>query len=168
MFNIFKSGKNKTKAESDNGGTLSAVADGELIPITDVPDQVFSQKILGDGYAILPSSGSIVSPVSGTVTEVYDTGHAYCITSGDGLEILVHIGIDTVELKGNGFSAIVGKGDKVLRNSPIAVANIELIKSLGYKTFTMVVITNPLTVKSLTLTKEKHIRAGDTALTYKL
>ncbi len=168
MFNIFKSKKNTPETPADAGRVLAAVADGELISIIDVPDEVFSQKILGDGYAIQLSSGSICSPANGTVTEVYDTGHAYCITSDDGLEILVHIGIDTVELKGEGFSPIVKKGDAVLIGSPLAVADLKLIRTRGYKTTTMVVITNTDAVKSFTISEKANVRAGDIALTYKL
>jgi len=166
MFNLFKSKKSMIHTDTEN--SLASVADGKLIKISDVPDEVFSQKILGDGYAIHPTSGSISSPVNGTITQVYDTGHAYCITSDDGLEILVHMGIDTVELKGKGFSAIVKDGDKVLKGSPLATMDMNLIESLGYKTVTMVVITNTIAVKSMKLTGNSTVRAGDAVLTYKL
>lgn len=168
MFNIFKQKKSTPDVPADTSHFLAAVADGTLISITDVPDEVFSHKILGDGYAIQPSSGSICSPAKGTVTEVYDTGHAYCITSDDGLEILVHIGIDTVELKGDGFSSIVKKGDSVSSGSPLAVADLKKIRTRGYKTTTMVVITNTDAIKSFALSEKTNVRAGDIALTYKL
>lgn len=167
MFNFLRK-NNQSKEESNNSHSLVAVADGDIISITKVPDQVFSQKILGDGYAIIPSGGSICSPANGTVTEVSDTLHAYCITSKDGLEILVHIGIDTVELKGDGFSPLVKKGDKVSCGSPIAAADLKLIKERGYNTEIMVVITNTDAVKSFDLTEKANVRAGDVALTYKL
>ena len=167
MFNFLRK-KNPTTNNQSDGHVLVAVSDGDIINITQVPDEVFSQKILGDGYAIIPKSGSICSPVQGTVTEVYDTHHAYCITSNDGLEILVHIGIDTVELKGEGFSPIVRKGDAVSKASPIATADLNLIHEKGYRTEIMVVITNSDAVKSLTLSEKANARAGDVALTYKL
>lgn len=168
MFNFLRPKNNNSKNNSETKNTLVAVTDGDIISITKVPDEVFSQKILGDGYAIIPSSGSICSPVSGTVTEVYDTHHAYCITSDDGLEILVHIGIDTVELKGEGFSPIVKKGDSVECGSPIGTADLKLIHERGYKTEIMVVITNTDSIKSFTLCEKANVRAGDIALIYKI
>ena len=157
MLNFFKKEK-----------TIASVVDGDIISITNVPDQVFSQKILGDGFAVIPTSGNIVSPVCGTVSDVSDTLHAYCITSDDGLEILVHIGIDTVELKGNGFTAFVKKGDRLEKGSPIAKADLDTISSSGYNTTVMVVITNTNTMKSFNISEGSNQKAGSDALSYKL
>ncbi len=157
MFDFFKKEK-----------MLTAVARGQVIDITKVPDQVFSQKILGDGFAIIPENGDVFSPVSGTISDVTETLHAYCITSDDGLEILVHIGIDTVELKGSGFTPLVKKGDHVNQGDALARADLELLKSKGYSTATVVVITNTESLKSYSVLENPDANSGDKAFIYKI
>ena len=147
---------------------LAAVADGGVISISGVPDQVFSQKILGDGFAVIPENGDFCSPASGTVTDVTETLHAYCITSDDGLEILVHIGIDTVELKGKGFTPLVKAGDRIERGCALAHADLKQISAAGYNTTTVVVITNTEKMKSFSVLENPSVKAGDKALTYKI
>lgn len=136
-------GKNK------KNGFLKAVSNGECIPSERVPDEVFSEKMLGDGVAVIPSDGTIVSPVNGTVTQVFDTLHAYSILSDDGLEILVHIGINTVKLKGEGFNPKVKEGDRVSAGDVLCEADISFIIKNGCDIVTPVIITNPDSVKSL-------------------
>ena len=132
---------------------LLAAASGEVIDIADVPDPVFCEKMLGEGYAIKPREGDIFSPVSGTVIDVADTFHAYSIASDDGLEILVHIGIDTVSMGGEGFSPLVSKGEKVGAGSKIALVNLQLIESRGLATHIPVVITNSDRLKKIKVKK---------------
>lgn len=146
---------------------LTTVADGGIINITSVPDRVFSQKILGDGFAVIPENGNFSSPTDGTITEVAETRHAYCITSDDGLEILVHIGIDTVELKGRCFTPLVKPGDRIKRGNPIARANLKEIEDCGYNTTTMVVITNIGKLKSFKVCEAPSVRMGEKAFIYK-
>lgn len=157
MFNFLKKEKN-----------LSSVANGRIIGLSKVPDQVFSQKILGDGFAVVPTNGNFFSPIDGTITDVTETLHAYCITSRDGLEILVHIGIDTVELKGEFFTSLVKKGDPIHRGEAIALADIDAIKEKGYNTTTMVVITNTEKLKEFRVLEAPSAKAGSPALAYKL
>lgn len=147
---------------------LTAVADGQVIDITKVPDQVFSQKILGDGFAVIPESGEITSPAAGIITDVTETLHAYCITSDDGLEILVHIGIDTVELKGTGFTPLVKKGDRISQGDSLAKADLALLKNKGYSTATVVVITNTESLKSYSVLENPNANSGDKAFIYKI
>lgn len=135
VIDMFGFGKKKENA-------LYAVQDGEIVPIEKVPDQVFSQKILGEGIALLPEKGRILSPLSGTVSNVADTLHAYGITGDDGLEVLVHIGIDTVGLNGEGFISMVKEGERVKAGDPVAQADLELIRSRGLSTHVVTVITN--------------------------
>ena len=157
MFDFFKKEK-----------FLTAVAKGQVVDITKVPDQVFSQKILGDGFAVIPETGEISSPVSGTVSDVTETLHAYCITSDDGLEILVHIGIDTVELKGSGFTPLVKKGVRINQGDALAEADLKLLKSKGYITATVVVITNTESLKSYSVLENPNVNPGDKAFIYKI
>ena len=123
-------------------GYISSPVKGEALSLEKVEDEAFSSKMLGDGIAVEPSSGDFVSPCDGTVASVAKTAHAYNIISNDGLEILVHIGIDTVELKGDGFEPKVAEGDKVKRGDPLCRVDIELIKKKGYSTVTPIVISN--------------------------
>ena len=157
MFNFIKKEK-----------ILSNVANGRIVELTKVPDDVFSKKILGDGFAVIPTSGNIFSPADGTITDVTDTLHAYCITTNDGLEILIHIGIDTVELKGEFFTPLVKTGDKIRRGEGIAYADIDGIREKGYNTATMVVITNTEKLREYTILEAKSQAAGTPALTYKI
>lgn len=156
MFNFLKKEK-----------SLSSVANGRIIGLDKVPDQVFSQKILGDGFAVIPTSGNFFSPTDGVITDVTETLHAYCITGGDGLEILVHIGIDTVELKGEFFTSLVKKGDTIHRGDAIAHADLDAIKDKGYNTATMVVITNTEKLREFRVLEAPSAKAGSPALVYK-
>ena len=119
-----------------------AVCDGEAIKTSLIPDEVFSQGMLGQGYGIKPKNGKIVSPVSGIVEVVTDTSHAYTIKSDDGAEILIHIGIDTVSLEGKGFTPRVTEGQRVKAGDEICNADMEYIGSHGFPTVTAVIITN--------------------------
>lgn len=132
----------KTMFGNSNKKKLLAVADGMALPLEDVPDPAFSGKMLGDGFAVEPSVGVFYSPVDGRVESVTDTRHAYSIRSDDGLDILVHIGIDTVELKGKGFSSLVAAGDRVKAGEPIARADLDLIRAGGLPTITPVLVSN--------------------------
>lgn len=146
---------------------LSSITNGSIVDISIVPDEVFSKKILGDGYAVIPSSGNFFSPASGTISDVTETLHAYCITTDDGLEILVHIGIDTVNLKGKGFTPHVKKGDRIERGAPLAYADLKLIEGSGYNTTSMVVVTNTELLHSLKVIESPSVNVGDKALIYK-
>ncbi len=128
--------KTKTK-------TLVAVCDGESQPITVIPDEAFSSGMLGAGYAIEPGNGRFVSPIDGTITSVAATGHAYTILDGDGLDILVHIGVDTVQMGGKGFTPQVKEGQRVRAGEPIAKVDLSLIREKELPTVTAVLITNP-------------------------
>ena len=122
--------------------TLLAVCDGEAIALSSVPDDVFAQKMLGDGFAVVPSKNEFFAPIDGEVVNISDTLHAYSIKGDDGLEVLLHIGIDTLELRGAGFEPKVRAGAKVCAGDLIALADIKLIEECGYKTVTPVVVTN--------------------------
>jgi len=111
MFNIFKKKKQNQ---------LVAPVDGDLISIVDVSDEVFSTKVMGDGFAIKPTSDLIVSPIDGEITNVFPTKHAISIETDDGLEILLHLGIDTVELNGAPFEVMVTKGQSVSAGDELA------------------------------------------------
>jgi PTS system glucose-specific IIA component len=122
--------------------TLMAPMDGEVISLEDVPDAVFSQKMLGDGIAIKPSEGFVVSPCNGKVVQIFDTNHAIGIETDEGAEVLIHIGIDTVELKGQGFERLLKVGDKVYTGDALIQVDLDYIVAAGKSIITPIIITN--------------------------
>lgn len=125
---------------------IVAIADAEIIPLEEVNDEAFSQKLMGDGIAFKLVNNQIVSPCNGTLSVVFPTGHAFGITMKDGTELLIHIGIDTVELDGKGFTPLVDQGDMVKAGQPIVKINKEEIEKAGYDTTTMLIVTGAGTV----------------------
>ena len=144
MFGLFK-------AKKEN---IVSPVDGDVVELEDVPDEVFSTKLAGDGLAIIPRSNTFVAPVSGVVTKIFSTNHAFSIQTKSGLEVLVHIGLDTVELKGEGFKRLVEEGEKVSSGKPIIFADIEFIKAQGKDIVTPIILNHK---KSITIvTKNVH------------
>ena len=125
FFNNFIKRKKDDLPTSD----LTAMVSGQLIKIEDVKDEVFSQKIMGDGIAIIPTEGKILAPASGKITSVYPTGHAVNLSLDIGVEAIIHIGIDTVELNGKGFTKKISSGQKVERGDILIELDRELISS---------------------------------------
>lgn len=130
---------------------VETVADGEVIAITDVKDPVFSQKMMGDGFAVEPENGKIYSPVAGTVSSIFPTKHALGLLTDNGLEVLVHIGLDTVSLEGKPFEVHVAEGQKVAAGDLLVTADLEAVKAAGRETSTVVVFTNAQAIKSVTV-----------------
>ena len=130
-----------------------SVADGEVIALEQVKDPVFSQKMMGDGFAVEPANGNIVSPVSGTVSSIFPTKHALGLVTEAGLEVLVHIGLDTVSLEGKPFTVHVAEGQKVAAGDLLVTADLDAIREAGRETSTIVVFTNADVIKSVNLEK---------------
>lgn len=156
----------KKEAHAPSQPVLFAVQNGVISPVEELPDPVFAEKVLGDGYALLPEGGQVVSPVSGTIVDVQDTAHAYGIRTDDGLEILVHIGINTVGLNGKGFKAKVKNGQKVSAGQTLAVVDLDYIKSQDLPTYIIVLITNIEEVKSFKCNYGKATAGETVALEY--
>ena len=156
MFGFFK----KKEIVQDNE-TLYAVATGKVIPITEVNDPVFSQKMMGDGFAVLPETGEIYAPIEGKILSVFQTKHAVGMKMANGLEVLLHMGIDTVELNGAPFDIKVTEGTKVTPETLIATVDLAGIIAAGKATDMVVVITNMDAVKQFELTKTGQVTAGD-------
>ena len=138
---------------------IASPVDGTPESLTKVNDQVFSAKLMGDGAAIIPSDNNIYSPVSGTITIAYETKHAYGIKSDDGAEVLIHIGLDTVNLKGQHFESFVKQGQRVKKGDKLGTADMAALKEAGYDTTVMVVITNTANyanVQRITDAGDKH------------
>ncbi len=128
-----------------------SVADGQVVALEQVKDPVFSQKMMGDGFAVEPENGNIVSPVSGTVSSVFPTKHALGIVTEAGLEVLVHIGLDTVSLEGKPFTVHVAEGQKVAAGDLLVTADLDAIRAAGRETSTIVVFTNADAIQSVNL-----------------
>ena len=128
-----------------------SVAEGEVIVLEQVKDPVFSQKMMGDGFAVEPANGNIVSPVSGTVSSIFPTKHALGLVTEAGLEVLVHIGLDTVSLEGKPFTVHVAEGQKVAAGDLLVTADLYAIRAAGRETSTIVVFTNGDVIKSVNL-----------------
>ena len=122
--------------------TVLAPVDGTIEPIDQVPDETFAEKLLGDGFAVIPKSGTIVAPVSGKVSTVAQAKHAVGITTDAGLEVLVHIGINTVSLNGAGFRTKHKVGDTIHAGELLAEVNLNLLEQNQLPKFTVVLITN--------------------------
>ena len=140
------------KAEANFKGVtdeVHSVADGQVINIEDVKDPVFSQKMMGDGFAVEPENGKIVSPVAGKVTSIFPTKHALGLVTDNGLEVLVHIGLDTVSLECKPFDVKVTEGQTVAAGDLLVEANLDAIREAGRETSTVVVFTNADAIKSV-------------------
>ncbi len=137
---------------------------GRAVSLDRVPDEVFRGRVLGDGCAVIPSDGRIYSPVDGVISSVAETKHAYGITADSGLELLIHFGLETVALKGEGFNVHVVSGDKVKRGDLIAEVNMDLLRSRGIDVITPVLICEGAEDMTLSV-YEGEVKAGDTLIT---
>ena len=136
-----------------------SVADGQVVALEQVKDPVFAQKMMGDGFAVEPANGNIVSPVSGTVSSIFPTKHALGLVTEAGLEVLVHIGLDTVSLEGKPFTVHVAEGQKVAAGDLLVTADLDAIRAAGRETSTVVVFTNGDVIKSVKLEKTGSLAA---------
>lgn len=138
LSDFFNSKKSKLSKKIEIFAPLS----GEIINIEDVPDVVFSKKIVGDGIAIKPSGSKIISPVNGTIGKILDSKHAFSILSDDGVELFVHFGIDTIKLKGEGFKKVAEDNQKVKIGDTIILFDLNILEKKARSILTPVVISN--------------------------
>ena len=136
-----------------------SVADGQVVALEQVEDPVFAQKMMGDGFAVEPANGNIVSPVTGTVSSIFPTKHALGLVTDSGLEVLVHIGLDTVSLEGKPFTVHVSEGQKVAAGDLLVTADLDAIRAAGRETSTVVVFTNAEAIKSVKLEQTGSLAA---------
>lgn len=156
MFNLFKKKETKYKIVSPVAGTTVA--------LKDVNDPTFAQEMIGKGIAISPTEGTIVSPVTGSVSMVFPTGHAIGLKSEDGVEVLIHIGINTVNMNGEGFQAHVKQDDHVKVGDALITVDLDAIKKAGYDTIIPIIITNTPDYSSIEGDAGKSVQAGDEIL----
>ncbi|CAN7531325.1 beta-glucoside-specific PTS transporter subunit IIABC [Pseudarthrobacter oxydans] len=159
-----------TTAAATAAGTVDIVAPvaGRAVALADVQDKVFASGAMGRGLGIIPADGHIYSPITGTIKAAMKTGHAFGIKSEDGVEVLVHIGIDTVQLQGRGFEAAVTRGQQVRAGDLLAVVDLALVAEAGYDTTTLVMVTNTAQLGSVDPVDGGTLAQGDTAITVRL
>lgn len=138
-----------------------ATAAGEGMAMADIPDPVFASGAMGKAYGIKPSEGVVYAPVNGTVTVVAQTLHALGISSDDGVEVLIHIGVDTVTMKGDGFTSFVEKGQHIVAGEPLLTFDREKIAAAGFSDVVITVITNGDDLKDVEPVAPKTVAAGD-------
>ena len=152
MFNIFKKKK-----------VLKSICNGKSVPLESIKDEVFASKMMGDGIGIIPSSNTIVAPMKGKVTMIMEESkHALSILSDDGVELLIHIGIDTVKLNGEGFNLLTKTNADVEVNTPLIEFDIELLKKNNIDTTVMLIITNDTKIKERYT--DKIVEAGKSVI----
>jgi PTS system D-glucosamine-specific IIC component len=137
---------------------------GEIKAISEVPDHVFAEKMMGDGFAIIPSEGTIVSPVDGKIVNLFPTKHAIGIMSNSGREILIHVGVDTVNLKGQGFEILVEENATVKKGQPLLKVDLAYVKEHATSTISPIVFTNLADGEKVVIEKQGHVDANEAGI----
>ena len=145
--------------------TLTSPVNGTQIPLAEVADETFASEMLGATVAVEPADGKIVAPCDGEVSNIFETGHAVCITTEAGGELLIHIGIDTVKMDGKGFTKKVSDGDKVHAGDILVEADLEEIKNAGYQTTTMMILTNTDEFGNVTKAEPAEVKTTSKVMT---
>lgn len=162
---LFDKLKSLVSDDKKDTGTIEIIAplSGEIVNIEDVPDVVFAEKIVGDGIAIKPTGNKMVAPVDGTIGKIFETNHAFSIESDSGVELFVHFGIDTVELKGEGFKRIAEEGQRVKVGDTVIEFDLPQLEEKAKSTLTPVVISNMDEIKEL-IKLSGSVTVGETRL----
>ena len=163
LFDLFKKGNKGEEVKKEFDGKVIAPISGNLLPLSEVPDEVFAQKMIGDGVAIEPTaSGVMVAPASGRIEKIFDTNHAFSIVTPEGIEIFVHFGMDTVQLEGKGFERLVNEGDVVKKGTPLIKYDYDFLKENAKSIITPVIISNPDEFGALNGVESGSAVAGET------
>ena len=148
---------------------ILAPVDGFIINIEDIPDRIFAEKIIGDGTAIRATSDIISAPLDGRIVEIFDSNHAFIIEGKTGIEVLVHIGLNTIELQGEGFERLTNIGEEIKAGEPIIKIDREKIDKVEKDLIVPIVLTNMDKVKAITYCEQKYVKSGQgVILTYKI
>lgn len=163
-LNTSDNNTNEKETETSNTLFVSSPLLGNVIPLSEVQDEAFSSGILGLGAAIVPEEGILYAPADGTVSALFPTGHAIGITTDGGLELLLHVGMDTVQLEGKGFHPVVKEGDQVKKGQKLLEFDMDQITAAGYSLVTPILVTNAGDYAEVTMTKHTQVRSGDNLL----
>ncbi|KAE9565279.1 hypothetical protein ATN96_04325 [Companilactobacillus paralimentarius] len=147
--------------------TIISPIKGSTVPLSDVKDDVFASEALGKGVAILPDEGKVYSPVDGTITVVFPTKHAIGINSKNGAELLIHIGMDTVQLEGKGFTSHVEQGQEVHQGELLTEFDVDGITNQGYDVTTPIIVTNSKNYNDIDVLADGHVEPGDSIIDLK-
>lgn len=153
--------------KKDKGIEIGVPVKGKAVPISQVSDPTFGEEILGKGVAIQPADGKIYAPADGTIEMLFDTKHAVSMTTTEGVELLVHIGLDTVALKGEHFTAHKGNGDAVKKGDLLISVDLEAVKAAGYDVITPMVVCNTSDYQTVEAVTGSDVNPGDTVLILK-
>ena len=163
FFDKLFGGKSKdenTAKFTNQSKTVLTPLQGKVLAQADIPDETFAQGILGPGCGIEPTGDTVYAPFDGTVNQVASTLHAVGLTSEDGIEILIHVGMDTVEMQGKGFKALVKVGDKVKAGTPLLKVDLDAIRAAGHPTATAIIVTNGDDMGELKMLAEGDVVPG--------
>jgi PTS system glucose-specific IIA component len=152
--------KEKPQKEID----IYAPISGKVLSLEEVPDPVFSEKMMGDGMAIEPSDGKVVAPIDGDIIQIFPTKHAVGIKAANGAEILIHIGLETVSMKGEGFESHVSQGDKVKKGDLLVTFDLNLVREKANSTITPVILTNGNMIENIEKKGNDIVTAGEDVL----
>lgn len=141
--------------------------EGNVVPLAEVNDPIFSEKVIGDGIAIKPAIGRIVSPVNGKIDTMFETGHAVSLNSDDGAQILIHVGLDTVKLKGQFYKSFVQSGDNVNKGDVLIAFDVHEIEKAGYDPVTVIIICNTDDYESLDFCPDAYVKEQDNLINLK-
>lgn len=155
-----KAEEEKTAKFFGQSKTVLAPIRGKVLAQADIPDETFAQGILGPGCGIEPTGDTVYAPFDGTVTQIATTLHAVGITSNDGIELLIHVGMDTVDMKGQGFTVLVKENQKVTAGTPLLKVDLDAIRAAGHPTATAIIVTNGDDLGELKMLAEGDILAG--------
>lgn len=155
MLNLFKK-KSETVEVS-----FTAPLTGSVVPLEEVPDKVFAEKMMGDGVSIQPTDGNVLSPIDGEVVEVFKTKHAIMLRSKEGIEVLIHMGLDTVKLQGEGFEIKVQNGTRVKTGDQLGFFDLTKAENAGYKVITPLIILNSDIYNVVECSKHGEVKAGE-------
>ena len=153
MFNLFK--------KKENNKVIGSPAKGRAVALSEVNDPTLAEEMLGKGAAVIPEDGKICAPADGEIGMVFDTLHAVSMTTDFGAEILIHIGLDTVKMKGEGFTGHVKAGDHVKKGDLLLEVDLEKVKAAGYDTITPVIVCNTPDYSSVENVGKGAVNAGD-------
>lgn len=153
MFNFFK--------KKEKGHVIGSPAKGKAVALKEVNDPTFAEEMLGKGAAVIPEEGKIYAPADGVVGMVFDTLHAVSMTTDFGAEVLIHIGLDTVKMKGEGFTGHVKAGDHVKKGDLLLEVDLEKVKAAGYDIITPVLVCNTPDYASVEGIESAHVNVGD-------
>lgn len=162
FFDKLFGGKSKdenTAKFTNQSKTVLTPLQGKVLAQADIPDETFAQGILGPGCGIEPTGDTVYAPFDGTVTQVPESLHAVGLMSDDNIELLIHVGMDTVEMKGNGFTSLVKEGTKVKAGTPLLKVDLDAIRAAGHPTATAIIVTNGDDLPEMSV-----VAAGDTAV----